>query len=170
MSTLVLGIGNTLLTDEGIGVHVVHHLQGGSRPLQGLVAMDGGTLSFTLAEALGTHEGLILVDAARLGSPPGTMRCFAGEAMDAYLSRGIRSVHELGLSDLMDMARLNGDLPSRRALLAIEPASLDWGTQPSPALAPIVPVAAEFILALVECWRAAEALSPRKITDPGVGD
>lgn len=154
MSTLVLGIGNTLLTDEGIGVHVVRYLQGYGEPLQGIVTMDGGTLSFTLAEALGAYEGFILVDAARFGAPPGTMRCFEGEAMDAYLSRGIGSVHELGLSDLMDMVRLNGDLPTRRALLVIEPASLDWGTQPSPSLASIVPVAAEFILALVERWRA----------------
>ena len=89
--------------------------------------LDGGTLSFTLAVPIEECERLIVVDAAVLGEPPGSVRVFEGEAMDRQLSRHAKSVHEVSLADLMDMARLTGRLPQRRALIGIEPALVDWG-------------------------------------------
>jgi hydrogenase maturation protease len=63
------------------------------------------------------------------------------------------SVHEVGLSDLMDMARLSDTAPRRRALIGIQPASLDLGAEPSPAVAAAVPVAARTALDLAQQWR-----------------
>lgn len=157
LRTLILGIGNTLLTDEGVGVHVVQHLARQHPDEAGLTYLDGGTLSFTLAGDIADHDALIVIDAARLGESPGTVRVMEDEAMDRYLGKAHLSVHEVGLSDLMDMSRLSDHLPVRRALVGIEPASLDWGDAPSPEVAPAVEVAARLVLDLVRRWRASPA-------------
>ena len=153
-STLVLGIGNNLLTDEGIGIHVINYLLAHHPDEPDVEYLDGGTLSFTLAEPIAAHDQLIVIDAARFDEPPGTLRCLEGEAMDRYLTGNRQSVHEVGLTDLFDIARLSDTFPERRALVGIEPASLDWGEQPSPALRPMVPEAAARVLRLIQSWRA----------------
>jgi hydrogenase maturation protease len=154
ITTLVLGIGNNLLTDEGIGIHVIRYLETHHADQTGLTYLDGGTLSFTLAEPIATHDTLIVVDAARFGEPPGTVRCLEGAAMDRYLTGNRQSVHEVGLTDLLDMARLSNTFPSLRALVGIEPASLDWGEAPSPAVAPAITTAAGLVLAIARRWAA----------------
>lgn len=151
-SILVLGIGNTLLSDEGIGVHVVHHLAATCPYDEGITFLDGGTLSFTLAEQIASHSALIVVDAARWGEVPGTVRCVEGAEMDHYLGGNRASVHEVGLTDLLDIARLSGTCPEYRALVGIEPASFAWSDRPSEAVADSVPVAAEMVIALCRAW------------------
>ena len=154
MRTLILGIGNTLLSDEGVGVHVIRHLAAEHPDEPDLTFLDGGTLSFTLAGDIADHDFLIVVDAARLDAPPGTVRCFEDQQMDRYLGRAQMSVHEVGLSDLLDMARLSDTLPRRRALVGIQPEILDWGERPSPAVEPAVREAARLVLDLARRWRA----------------
>lgn len=152
-TTLILGIGNNLLTDEGVGVHVVRYLEEHHADVAGVTYLDGGTLSFTLAGPIAEHDNLIVVDAARFGEPAGTIRCLEGDAMDRYLSGNRHSVHEVGLMDLFDISRLSGTFPRHRALIGIEPASIDWGEAPSASVAPtIVPVAA-MALELAHRWR-----------------
>lgn len=151
-TTLVLGIGNTLLADEGVGVHVVGYLATHYPDQPGVSYLDGGTLSFTLAEAIAEHANLIVVDAARLGRPPGTVHCLEGDAMDSYLSGNRQSVHEVSLMDLFDIARLTERFPARRALVGIEPQELGWGDAPSAVVAPAVPLAAEMVLGLLSRW------------------
>ena len=154
MRTLILGIGNTLLSDEGVGVHVIRHLAAEQPEEPDVTFLDGGTLSFTLAGDIADHDFLIVVDAARLDAPPGTVRCFEDQQMDRYLGRAQMSVHEVGLSDLMDMARLSDTLPRRRALVGIQPEILDLGDRPSPAVEPAIREAAQLVLDLVRRWRA----------------
>ena len=151
-TTLVLGIGNTLLSDEGIGVHVIQSLARRYGGKSDAVFLDGGTLSFTLAEPIAENDNLIVVDAARLGEPAGTVRSFEDAAMDRYLTGKRHSVHEVGLSDLLDMARLSGTFPKRRALIGVEPHSLDWGEDLSPQVAPAVDEAAKRVLELLQRW------------------
>ena len=152
-TTLVLGIGNTLLSDEGAGIHVLRHLETRIPRQAEVTLLDGGTLSFTLAAAIAEHEALVVVDAAELGAEPGRVACFEGSAMDRFLGTRKRSAHEVGLLDLLDMARLTGDLPSQRALVAVQPASLDWGTRPTAAVAAAIPRAGQAVLDLLRRWR-----------------
>ena len=152
-STLVLGIGNTLLGDEGAGVWVIEQLGRLKPPPNGLELVDGGTLSFTLAPLIEDTEHFIAVDAAELQAPPGTIRVFSGEDMDRFCRRARNSVHEVGLSDLLDIARLCDRLPPRRALVAIQPLEMDWSTRPSEPVARAIPRAAEEVLKLVSMWR-----------------
>jgi hydrogenase maturation protease len=159
LRTLVLGVGNSLLTDEGTGVHVVAYLAREYPDLAGVTYLDGGTLSFTLAGPIEDHDALIVVDAAQLGAPPGTVRVFEGTEMDRFLGRAKLSVHEVSLVDLMDIARLTDHLPARRAIVGVQPAEVGWGSEPTPEVARAVPDAAERVLGLIRTWQAEAAAS-----------
>ncbi len=153
--TLVLGIGNTLLQDEGAGIHAIRMLAQHTAGRDDIELMDGGTLSFTLAGAIEDAEQLIVIDAAQLGGEPGTTQIFEGEQMDAFVGASRkRSVHEVSLIDLLMIARLADHLPPRRALIGIQPRDLDWGEAPSPAVAAALPQACHHALQLIEAWQA----------------
>ena len=152
MKTLVLGIGNTLLTDEGAGIHVLQALQESYPETTGVTYLDGGTLSFTLAGAVEESDNLIVLDAAQLKSKPGTVDCLVNEEMDNFLGTTKRSVHEVGLLDLLDIARLTGNLPVRRALVAIQPDVIDWGETPTEDVAAAIPVAVDKVVGLLKQW------------------
>ena len=153
-SVLILGIGNTLLTDEGIGVHLVERMQRKVGEIDGVEYLDGGTLSFTLADPIARADGLIVVDAARMGAAPGTLKVFHNEEMDRYLSGNRSSVHEVSLTDLLDIARLSECLPQQRCLVGIEPASLDWGEKPSDTVNSTIELGISEILSILEKWRS----------------
>lgn len=150
--TLVLGVGNTILTDEGVGPWVVERLRALNPEAPGITWMDGGTLSFSIATDVEDAEQLIVVDATELKASPGTVRVFVDDAMDRMLGGHGRSIHEVGLMDLMNMARLTERLPRRRALVGIQPETIDWGTEPSPAVGAAMPAAARAVAALIEEW------------------
>lgn len=155
MKTLVLGIGNTLLSDEGVGVHVTQRLKTILPPSEDIEIMDGGTLSFTLAVPIEDADALIVVDAAQLKSAPGTLQVFEGEAMDAFLmSKRRSSVHEVSLNDLMSIACLAGHWPEKRALVAIQPEKVDWGEAPTLQVQSAIPEACSRIEALLKDWYA----------------
>ena len=154
MSTLVLGIGNTLLTDEGIGVHATRYINDRYSDLPNTTYLDGGTLSFTLAGPIEEAENLIVIDAAQLNDDPGTVRTFVGDAMDDYLNgQTRRSVHEVGLQDLMSIVRLAGRLPKNRALIGVQPKSLDWGEAPSKELQAAIHDVCKQALHLIQEWQ-----------------
>jgi hydrogenase maturation protease len=154
--TLVLGIGNNLLTDEGVGIHTVNYLSQRYPQLRDVEFMDGGTLSFSLAEPISQADGLIVVDAARLDTEPGTIRQFEGADMDSYLKGHRGSVHEVGLAELIDMSRLTGDMPDHRCLIGIQPLSLDWGETPSAEVSAAIPTAAGMVMETIRRWTTTE--------------
>jgi hydrogenase maturation protease len=154
-ATLVLGIGNTLLTDEGAGVHAIRRLEARTPAVAGVRFLDGGTLSFTLAGPISQASRLIVIDAAELRRAPGSVETFVQDGMDAFLgARGNCSVHEVGLLDLMQIARLTGCLPQRRALIGIQPATIDWGERPTPSVETGIELACARALELIERWPA----------------
>lgn len=151
--TLVLGIGNTLLADEGLGIHLLDYLREHHADLPGVTYLDGGTLSFTLAPEIEDCENLIVLDAAQLNEAPGSIKLFLGAEMDRFVGHGKRSVHEIGLVDLMSIVRLQGGLPDNRALLGIQPAEIGWGERPSETVSRVIPEAADRVLDLLYNWQ-----------------
>lgn len=151
-NTLILGIGNTLLSDEGVGIHMLGYLDQQYPGLPGVSYLDGGTLSFTLAPWIETTDNLIVVDAAELDDEPGTVKVFTGTAMDRFAGETKRSVHEVSLGDLLSIARLTDALPDNRALVAIQPQTVDWGSALSMPVAAALPEAARRIIQLVRQW------------------
>jgi hydrogenase maturation protease len=150
--TLILGIGNTLLSDEGAGIHALNLMQSEYTDIPNLTFVDGGTLSFTLATWIEDCDSLIVFDAAELQMPAGCVRTFAGADMDAFLGAAKRSAHEVGLMDLMDIARLTDHLPANRAVIGIQPDSMDWGMQPTQAVHRALPIAVNEAVKLIETW------------------
>ena len=154
MKTLVLGIGNTLLTDEGIGIHVLQALEPELANWPDVTLLDGGTLSFTLAGPIEEADALIVVDAANIKTRPGEWTLLKGEEMDAFLMSNRKStVHEVGLTDLRAIALLAGHWPDKRAMLAIQPDVIDWGELPTPAVAAAIPAACAAIVEQLQEWQ-----------------
>lgn len=151
--TLVLGIGNTLLRDEGAGVRAVAHMRD-AHPDPDIEYVDGGTLSFTLSAYIDEAVQMIVIDAADFGGAPGEHRCFVGPEMDRFLAGPVRSVHEVSLADLLDISRLRGRLPDRRALFGIQPDVVCWGDGLSPEVERAVSDVADSAARLIGEWRA----------------
>jgi len=140
MKILVLGIGNTLLTDEGVGIVAMQELAAQYGEREDMEFLDGGTLSFTLAVPISECDALLVIDAAELGAAAGTVRSFEGETMDVFLGANRKSsVHEVGLLDLMSISRLTGHWPQRRALIGVQPAVVGWGEALTPEVAAALP-------------------------------
>jgi hydrogenase maturation protease len=156
----VLGIGNTLLRDEGLGVHVVNYLISTHSSHGEIDIVDGGTLGFELLTTVENANGLVVVDAAMLGLEPGTIEVLRGQEMDGYLGLPRRSAHEVGLRDLLDMARLNRSLPPRRALIAVQPACIEWGESLSAAVSDAITSAASAVLQVIEIWDKEQRQAP----------
>jgi hydrogenase maturation protease len=149
---VVLGFGNVLLSDDGAGVRILERL----RAQLGAGAaefVDAGTLSFGLLPYIEASDSMLVIDAADINAAPGTLALFEGSAMDEFLhSARRRTVHEVGLIDLLDMARLRNCLPQRRALLGIQPERIDWSDELSAPLAAILPEAVRQAAALLGRW------------------
>jgi len=140
MKILVLGIGNTLLADEGVGIVAMSELATRFGAREDMEFLDGGTLSFTLAVPISECTALLVIDAAELGAKPGTVRSFEGEEMDCFLGANRKSsVHEVGLLDLRSISLLTGHWPVHRALIGIQPAFTGWGEALTPAVAAALP-------------------------------
>jgi hydrogenase maturation protease len=153
--TLILGIGNVLLQDEGAGVHAIRMLAERVAERDDIELIDGGTLSFSLAGAIEDAEHLIVIDAAQYDGEPGSTKVFLGEQMDTFIGSNRKcSVHEVSLIDLMAIALLAGQLPQQRALIGIQPHSIDWGETPSPPVSAALHLACNQAMQLVEEWHA----------------
>lgn len=152
-SIVVVGIGNSLLRDDGAGIHTLKRFAR-DNTAEGVSCLDAGTVGLALFDRLADLDGLVALDAMRLGKTPGSITLLLGAEMDRHLRDQRSSVHEVGLSDLMDALRLSGSLPEHRALIGIEPAEIDWGTEPTDAVASALPQAAAMAHELIREWRA----------------
>lgn len=155
MSILVLGVGNILLRDEGVGVRAVEALLARHVLPEGVEAIDGGTAGIDLLDLIAGRDHVILVDAVRGGRAPGGLVRLAGDEIPA-LSRARLSPHQLGLPEVLATLRLLGEAPGGLTLLGMEPADLDGGLDLSPEIAArlgdlVAMIVAELARLGVEC-------------------
>lgn len=123
---LVLGLGNVLCGDDGAGVVAVHEILAGFEPPPGVEVLDGGTLGLSLLPLLEDAKAAILLDAIRTDDPPGTLVRLEGDEVGPAVAHRL-SVHQVGVADLLDAARLRGSAPKTLILLGIVPESLELG-------------------------------------------
>ena len=147
---LILGLGNLLCTDDGVGAVAVHRLLRAYTEPEGALVLDGGTLGLSLLPHLMEADVAILVDAIRTDDPPGTFVRLDGEDVAPAVAARL-SVHQVGVADLLDSARLLGRYPPRVILLGLVPASIALGVELTPAVATQLPV---LVAAVVEEARA----------------
>lgn len=136
----VIGMGNLLLKDEGVGIHVIQALEKTS--LEGcgeFMIVDGGTCSDILLQLPEGIEKLIIVDAVKGGGEPGSVYRFAPG--DIAFERGTQtSVHQLGLAESLEMmAAARAEAP-QVVILGVEPKEVDWGLEISAELQERVPL------------------------------
>jgi hydrogenase maturation protease len=123
---LVMGVGSILMTDEGIGVRAVEELQRRYRFPANVEILDGGTSGIELLSYISGKDYLIIIDAIKGGSPPGTVLKVEGEDVPARFRTRI-SPHQLGISDLLAAAMLTDEMPKQLVLFGIEPKDIVFG-------------------------------------------
>lgn len=148
---LVLGVGNPLMSDDGVGLRLLKALAS-LCPDEAAEFVDAGTLSLLLLPRVEASDALLVLDAADFGASAGTVRALEGPAMDEFLRSARCSVHEVGLRDLLDAARLTGGLPARRAFVGVQPQAVGWGESLTPVVAAAVPVAAAMGREILTGW------------------
>jgi hydrogenase maturation protease len=151
-SVLVLGLGNALLSDDGAGLHALQLLKDWPGEPD-VVCCDGGTIGLALLGEIAQTDSLIVLDAASFGGAPGEVRVFEGDAFDARVRSARASAHDLALAELIDAAHLADALPQRRALIGVEPASVEWGLSPTAPVAAALPRVAALARAYAAAWR-----------------
>lgn len=139
---LVLGVGNLLMGDEGVGVHAARQLA--SEPLPSTVeVLDGGTGGFHLLSLFKEYDPIILIDATQDGDPPGTVKLVKPKFASDF-PRTL-SAHDIGLRDLLETAQLLGPLPT----LYLITVSIGELQEMSVELSPSVSGAVEEVLRII---------------------
>ncbi len=134
---LILGVGNLLLKDEGVGIHFVQQLQ--KKPLPPDVdVMDGGTRGLDLLMLMEGRKLVVVVDCARLGETPGTVRVFGPKDIVPEKNRGF-SVHGLNLASALEFGERLGTLPEV-FIVGVEPQSIEIEIGLSDAVRQALPV------------------------------
>lgn len=141
---LVLGVGNILQRDDGVGVRVIEHLRSLELPA-GVEVFDGGTAALDLLNVVADRQKVIVVDAVQGGGEPGAIYRFAPNDVEVE-PHPITSLHQIGLLETLAMAQHLGCSPQNVVIFGIEPKVIDWGLDLSPEVSAAVPNVAELIL------------------------
>ncbi len=128
MRAVVLGIGNIILSDEGVGVRAVEAFEQRYRLPDGVLAIDGGTSSMELIDELSDRDFLLVFDTIVAGKPPGTIVKLAGEEVPAFFRRKL-SPHQISLSDLLASLEFLGQAPKDIVVIGVQPVTLELGME-----------------------------------------
>ena len=138
MRIIVLGVGNILLSDEGIGVWAIERLQSDYQLPPEVEVIDGGTSAMEMLDDLANADHLIIIDAVRGGRAPATMIRIADEDVPVFFKTKL-SPHQIGLSDVLATLSLMGERPRAITVIGVEPASLDTAMALTPQVQAVLP-------------------------------
>lgn len=144
----MVGVGNLLLKDEGVGVHVVNRLEEEGLP-PGVEAIDGGTNSYDLVDIFCQASDLIIVDALKGGLEPGTIYRAPLEDLGLKPDENGISLHQMHFIEAMTMVNLMGFHP-RAMVFGIEPSVIDWGLELTPEVEEKMPRILELVREEIE--------------------
>jgi hydrogenase maturation protease len=141
---LILGIGNLLLKDEGIGVHVIDKLKQMSLP-DNVEVLDGGTAGLDLVDFIEGRKKLIVIDAVNAGEKPGTLYRLTEENLDIK-PKAISSFHEIDFMDALHMSEIVNSKPEEIVVIGIEPKDMSSGLELSPEIEERIPRIIEIVM------------------------
>jgi len=121
---LVVGLGNVLMQDEGIGVRAVEELESRYLIPEQVTVLDGGTAGMELFEPIRNCDHLIVADAINTGDPSGTIVRIANDEIPAFFQTKL-SNHQLGLSDLLALLQLKSEVPKNVIIIGMVPYQLE---------------------------------------------
>ena len=146
--TLVIGLGNPLMGDDGIGLAALEALVA-SWDVDGVELVDGGTWGMNLLPLIESADTVILLDAIHLGRAPGTVIELEGDAVPRRLAAKL-SPHQIDLAEVLALAALRETLPRRLVAIGIQPAEVEMRTALSPAVAAAMPLMLERVAQRLE--------------------
>jgi hydrogenase maturation protease len=141
---LILGIGNILLKDEGIGVHVINRLKDMPLPAD-VEVMDGGTMGIDLLFYIEGRKKVIVVDTVKAGEPPGTMYRFTDKDL-SMRKQFLRTAHGIDFADVVRTAQQLGTQPHEIIFIGIEPEDMGEGLELSPFIQNRIPNLIELVM------------------------
>jgi len=163
---LVLGLGNVLCGDDGLGIAAAARLERAFEAPEGVRVADGGTLGLTLLALLESSRQVLIVDAVRTGGAPGEAVRLAGDEVPPAVRERL-SPHQVGVADLIDALRLRGTYPETLILLGLVPETLELGLGRSAAVEEGLPRLVERIVE--EAHELGWNFTPRGATAPVAG-
>lgn len=146
MRIVILGIGNTLLTDEGVGVHVIEKLEQMYRLPPEVEVIDGGTCGMEMLEQLEDLDGLIVVDCVRYNKPPATPVLLKDADVPVFFRTKL-SPHQVSLSDVLASLEFTEKAPKKTVIIGMQPVSMGLSMALSPEVAARVPELIQMTLA-----------------------
>jgi hydrogenase maturation protease len=152
MITAVLGLGNPLLSDDGVGLVLLEQVRAAGPWPEDVVLVDGGTWGLSLLPVLADSRRVLVLDAVRSGAPPGTV--LRGRGSDVpRLYRFPLSPHQIDLTEVFGAADLLGAMPAQVEVVGVEPESTDGPCLDlSPAVAAAVPRALREATVVLAAW------------------
>jgi hydrogenase maturation protease len=148
---LVLGLGNMLLSDDGVGPALLQKLCETEERWQGEVEfLDGGTQGLALLGRLSGRRALIIVDALKMGAPAGTVHRLTLPELQGLTPGRASSGHEGNAGELLAAAQLLDDLPDRLFVVGVEPETISTGLGLSPSVQDALPAASDQVACLIE--------------------
>ena len=132
-NTIVLGLGNLIRSDDGVGIHAVQQLRSNTHVPDDVLVLDGGTLGLDLMTYVLGARRLLVLDAVDVGAPAGTVIRIPAQELKSLPGSG--SVHLLGLADLLAALLITGQPIEEVILLGVQPENTEWGTSLSPPVA-----------------------------------
>jgi hydrogenase maturation protease len=148
---LVLGIGNVLNTDEGVGVHAVRKLKQAFGEVKGVEIQDGGTLGLSLLPLIEEATHLLLLDAVDVGQPPGALVELEKKEIP-YRGAMKLSQHQVTFQEVLGLALIRNKLPEYLHLIGIQPASLAIGVDLSPEVQAVLPEMLKRATRVLSAW------------------
>jgi hydrogenase maturation protease len=163
MRTVILGIGNTILSDEGVGVRAAEALAAAYDLPDTVEVIDGGTSGMELLGPLSNTDLLIILDAVKASRPPGTVLRLTGGEVPVFF-RAKLSPHQVSICDVLAGLEFSGDPPGDMVLIGVEPLSLELGLELTPMVAAGI---AEMVrLAVAELAARGIAVTPKPAAVP----
>ena len=144
-TTLILGLGNLLRGDDGIGPRVVEELIRRGLP-EGVTALDGGTMGLDLLQVLEGWKRVVVVDAADVAREPGQFVRFTPGQARLVETVGPFSLHNAGLGEVLALAGALGQTLPEMVIFGVQPAEVGWGEGLSPAVEAALPALANAVL------------------------
>jgi hydrogenase maturation protease len=123
---VLLGLGNILLSDEGVGVHAINTIKDRYSFFPQIDIIDGGTMGLDLLPLFQARDRILIIDAVDFGKAAGTIGMLRDDAIPSVLNPKL-SVHHIGVADLLFTARLTRTIPPSVCLIGIQPKSLEVG-------------------------------------------
>lgn len=147
----IIGIGNTLYSDEGVGVHIIPYLEEALTEYSHVEIIEGATDGMKLLEPVEEADYLIIIDAINAGKPGGELITIRNDEIPRYF--GVKmSVHQVGFQEVLFAARLQERLPEEMVMFGIQPESLELGIELSDIVKAKLPTLTASVVHQVECW------------------